>query len=258
MSENEQAANETVALLFYRQIAALHPLRHGELKVGVAADQSFAANTNSVPLAAVEFVESCKEYPIVFVRADNGDFNPVAILGLENNENLFLDASSRWKAAYVPAFVRRYPFVLGNNPQNEDQPLVCVDEACPWLGKEAGEPLFVGDQPSTFLRQTLTFLNDFNVQSQRTQAFSRKLSEWNLLVENQAQATTPDGKAYSLTGLWIVNESALAELEADKLQELFKTGELAWIYFHLASLSNLKQLGERKTSAAAPAQSPLH
>ncbi len=253
MSENTQDTNTSLTLLFYRQITVLNPQRHGELKIGIAPDQSFASHTNSVPLVGVEFVESCREYPVVFARAENGTYSPVAVLGLENAENLFLDEELAWKANYVPAFVRRYPFVLGDNPANPAQPWVCVDESCPWLGEEKGEPLFIGDKPSVFLNQTLSFLTDYNAQSQRTVDFCRKLTDWGLLKEHQAQATTADGKAYTLTGLWAIDEPALTQLDADKVQELFKTGELAWIYFHLASLANFRRLAERKaTKVIAP------
>lgn len=257
MSENQQDSSNAPSLLFYRQISVLNPNRHGELKVGMAEDQSFASHTNSVPLVGVEFAESCKEYPIIFSRAGDNLYSPVAVLGLENNENLFLDEGLVWKSNYVPAFVRRYPFVLGENPENPDQPWVCVDESCPWLSPDKGEPLFIGDQPSAFMKQTLTFLTDYNMQSQRTVAFCRKLADWGLLKEQQAQATTTaDGKAYTLTGLWAVDETVLNQLEAEKIQELFKAGELAWIYFHLASLGNFRQLAERK--AARLPTKPLH
>lgn len=247
MSENQQDSNKNTTLLFYKQITVLNPQRHGELKMGAATDQSFTSQTNSVPLVGVEFVESCREYPIIFSRAENNTYSPVAVLGMENGENLFLDQAQLWKAHYVPAFVRRYPFVLGENPDNPDQPWVCVDESCPWLGQTKGEPLFIGDQPSAFLKQTLSFLTDYNLQSLRTVAFCKKLADWGLLKEHQAQATTAaDGKAYTLTGLWAIDEPALAQLDAEKVQELFKTGELAWIYFHLASLGNFRRLAERK------------
>jgi len=132
-----------------------------------------------------------------------------------------------------------------------------VDESCPWLGRELGEPLFVDKQPSAFMTQILGFLNDFNIQSQRTVSFGRKLKEWGLFKENQAQASTADGKSYTLTGLWVVDEAALAQLESDRLLELFKTGELAWIYFHLASVTNFRRLAEAKSQKAA-ALSHLH
>ncbi|MFM8332308.1 MAG: SapC family protein [Candidatus Methylumidiphilus sp.] len=257
MSENVQPTNENVSLLFYRQVSTLHPDRHGELKIGAAPDQSFAAKTNSVPLTGVEFAEAGKEYPIVFSRAGENTFSPVAVLGLENGENLFLDENAAWKASYIPAFVRRYPFVLGENAENPSQPWVCVDESCPWLGNDTGEPLFIGKQPSAYMKQVLEFLTDYNLQSQRSMAFCRKLQDWGLFKENQVQATTPEGKSYTLSGLWVIDENALRQLEADKIQELFKTGELAWIFFHLSSLTNFRRLTERKNAKSA-ALSHLH
>jgi len=251
MSENEPADDGNVALLFYRQIIALNSAYHRGLKIGTPPNQSFAATTNSVPLAGVEFGEAVKEYPVVFSSDGAGNFSAVAVLGLQNAENLFLDAEAKWQAHYVPAFVRRYPFILGANHENPGQPLVCVDEACPWLGRDVGEPLFAGNQVSPFLSQIVAFLNDYNLQSERTAEFGRKLADWGLLSESQAQATTTDGQVHTLTGIWIVDEAALANLEADKVQALFKTGELGWIFFHLISLSNFRLLGERKSARAA-------
>jgi hypothetical protein len=253
MSED---AGSSVALLFYRQINPLNPERHADMTIGVAPNQSFAATTNSVPLTGIEYAEACKEYPIVFIPTADGSFQSVAVLGLENGENLFLDDKAKWQARYVPAFVRRYPFALGDNPDNPDQPMVCIDEACPWLGKDsAGQPLFVERQPSAFLQQILEFLRDFNLQSQRTAAFAQKLNSWGLLKETQAQASAADGKAYNLTGLWVVDETALRQLEPEKVQELFsKTGELAWVYFHLVSLSNFRLLAGRKNALGAAAE----
>jgi len=252
MSENEAVADDNVELLFYRRVTALRPDLHGALKIGTPPDQSFTARTNSVPLAGVEFGEAGKEYPLVFARDGSGNFNAVVVLGLENAENLFLGEKADWQAHYVPAFVRRYPFVLGSNYENPAQPLVCVDESCPWLGHDVvGEPLFIANQPSSFMVQIVSFLTDYNAQAERTAYFCQKLADWNLLTESQAQATTADGKVHTLTDIWTVDEALLAQLDADKLQGLFKTGELAWIFFHLASLSNFRLLAERKSARAA-------
>jgi hypothetical protein len=251
MSENEPIVNDDVVLLFYRQVIALAPERHGSLKIGAIPNHHFTSHINSVPLSGVEFGEAGKEYPIVFNRDGTGVTSAVAVLGLENNENLFLGKEQEWKANYLPAFVRRYPFILGTNPESPGQAWVCVDETCPWLGSDQGESLFEGDRPSPFLEQIIAFLNDYSMQLERTAVFGRKLADWGLLKESQAQATTADGRSYTLTGIWTVDESALAQLEADKLQELLKTGELAWIFFHLASLSNFRLLAERKSARVA-------
>lgn len=253
MAENPQAQT---TLLFYKQISPLHPGKHSELKIGQVPNQGFAAQTNSVPVAGIEFAEAAKEYPIVFTKSGE-DFSPVVVLGLENGENLYLDNHANWKAHYVPAFVRRYPFVLGENVENPEQPWVCVDEACPWLSNEKGEPLFVEGKPSTFMTQMLNFLTDYNLQSVRTTAFIRKLKDWGLFKENQATARTADGKNYTLTGLWVIDEAAFNKLGNDQLQELFKTGELAWIYFHLVSLSNFRILADRKSGVGVDA-GPIH
>jgi hypothetical protein len=250
MSENQSAADD-VTLLFYRRISVLRSDQHGTLKIGQPPSYDFTATTNSVPLAGVEFGEAVKEYPIVFARDELGTVSAAAVLGLENGENLFLGKQGNWDSHYLPAFVRRYPFILGSNPENPTQPWVCVDEACPWLGQDSGEALFTGTQPSAFMGQVMAFLVDYNGQLERTAAFGRKLADWGLLMESQAQASTADGAVHTLTGIWTVDEAELAKLEGDKLQELFKTGELAWIFFHLNSLSNFRLLADRKTARRA-------
>ena len=255
MSKNKRkkAAHDNqdnVVMLFYRQVVALDAGRHGGLKLGAAPGHGFASNTNAVPLAGVEFAEAVKEYPVVFTRDAAGAVGAVAVLGLELNENVFLGGQADWQAHYLPAFVRRYPFILAANPGNPGEPWVCLDESCAWLGPLTGEPLFADGQPSDYLRQIIAFLADYNTQLERTAIFGRKLSDWGLLTEGQAQASTADGQVHTLAGILTVDENALRQLAADKILELFKTGELAWIYFHLASLGNFRLLAERKSARA--------
>jgi hypothetical protein len=114
------------------------------------------AKTNSVPILASEFFDCAREYPIVFARGEAG-LVPAVLLGLRESENLFVGGDGKWDARYVPAFVRRYPFVPGKGPQGEL--LVCIDEAsrpCFQCSTE-GEALFVDGKPTPQLDHAMKF-----------------------------------------------------------------------------------------------------
>lgn len=232
-------------LLFYKNIVNLNKEQHQNLKVVPAKNYGFAAHTNSVPLTAVEFAEASKEYPITFAKSDGDQYTAVAILGFENEENLFIGHQGEWLGHYIPAFVRRYPFVLAANAAT-DPLLVCLDMDSPSVNEEEGEPLFVQGDSSAYLRQTLGFLQEFHQQSLLTEAFTKKLADWGLLTERQADAATPDGMHFTLSGLWVVDEAALRALAQEKVLEIFASGELGLIYLHMASLGNFSRLLGRK------------
>ena len=118
-------------MMFYERVVALNDQAHAKLKVRPAISFAYAARTNSVPLLASEFFDAAREYPIVFARGETGPV-PAALLGLREAENLFVDRDGRWDARYVPAFVRRYPFVPGKGANGEL--LVCIDEASECFG----------------------------------------------------------------------------------------------------------------------------
>jgi hypothetical protein len=242
------------SLLFYDNPVALNKTAHKNLKInGTNADFSFATDTNSVILAGVEFTEAAKEYPIVFAQAGEG-LVPVALFGLRNAENLFVDDKGKWDARYIPAFVRRYPFVLADTG-DEGQRMVCIDESFAGFGEKEGEPLFENEAPTQVLQQAIDFLEEYQRQYIRTERFVNRLRELDLLMSLNAKIDMADGQQFSLTGLMVVDEKKLLELEDAKALEFFKTGELAWVYCHLMSLGNMARMIDRiaKVKDADPA-----
>lgn len=231
-------------LLFYRQVTALDKDKHRELRVGEIRKYDFTRQTNSVPLAAVEFFEAAREYPIVFAQANVNELIPVALLGLRNQENLFVDRSGNWDARYIPAFVRRYPFVP--TAGSDDQLVVCIDEFHAAVGAEEGQRLFSDDGSTTpFLDKAIVFLRDFHAEAVRTREFVKRLSELKLLTEVQARAELASGGAYQLGGLFVISEPAYRALDKDLVDELFRKGWLSLIDAHLLSLGNLGRLIDR-------------
>jgi hypothetical protein len=231
-------------LLIYERALPVSSARHGKWSVEVGNDYSFSKTVNSVPLLAVEFPNATGEYPIVF--AGSGDtVMPAVILGLRGQENLFL-SDNAWKANYIPAFVRRYPFVFSSNVDNS-QFTLCIDEAFHGFNQDGkGARLFTDEgKPSAYVENVLKFLQEYQVQFLRTQAFCKKIKELNLLDPMQAEVTLPAGARTALTGFQAINRQRLKELSGDKLAELAKTDELELIYLHLSSLRNFNTLKDR-------------
>jgi hypothetical protein len=231
-------------LLIYERALPVSSARHGKWSVEVGNDYSFSKTVNSVPLLAVEFPNATGEYPIVF--AGSGDtVMPAVILGLRGQENLFL-SDNAWKANYIPAFVRRYPFVFSSNADNS-QFTLCIDEAFHGFNQDGkGARLFTDEgKPSAYVENVLKFLQEYQVQFLRTQAFCKKIKELNLLDPMQAEVTLPAGARTALTGFQAINRQRLKELSGDKLAELAKTDELELIYLHLSSLRNFNTLKDR-------------
>jgi hypothetical protein len=253
------------AVMFYEKPVLLNRESHKAKKIAPGASFAFAGKANSLYLAGVEFIEACKEYPIVFTQVGGNKIVPVAMMGLREGENLFVGDDGKWGAGYVPAFVRRYPFVLA---ELEGQQMgVCIDESFPGLNEKEGEALFDDKGNNTpFLQNALDFLNRYQVEYMRTDRFCQRLKDAGLLMEMNAKADLFDGTSFMVNGLMIVDERKLLQMGDKEALEIFRSGELSWVYSHLVSLSNMNRLVDklagRKRSdapaavAAAPAPAP--
>ena len=229
-------------MMFYERVVALNDQTHARLKVRPATSFAYAAKANSVPLLASEFFDAAREYPIVFARGEAGPV-PAALLGLREAENLYVDREGKWDARYVPAFVRRYPFVPGKGPSGEL--LVCIDEASRCFDTEDGEALFVAGKPGAQLEHAIKFLTEFHQAAAATELLGRRLQDLGLLRQADSVAQLNDGSQFRLNGLNVVDEAKLRALDRDTVQELFANGSLAVVYAHLMSLGNLGALVDR-------------
>ncbi|PTW60068.1 SapC protein [Breoghania corrubedonensis] len=229
--------------LFYSAPEALSPERHGGLGLDPGQDVGFAARTQAVPITLAEFPAACRTYPIVFVGS--GTPQPVAIVGLHQNENLFVEADGRWAdAAYVPGYVRRYPYILVRENSGENFAL-CVDRASPRL-REGGEmPLFVDGKPSEWTEKALEFCAAFQRQASTTEAFVKRLQEHDLLVPNQAQFTLKNGDTVRIADYMVIDERKLQALPDEVFLALRHEGVLAGIYCQLVSSQSWGDLARR-------------
>ncbi len=234
-------------LLFYRKIVAIDKDQHRHLRIGTIKDYRFAARSNSVPIAVVEFFEAAREYPIVFTGSSDMAPLPAVLLGLRDSENLFVSDTGKWNARYIPAFIRRYPFVLAN--ADHDQLLVCIDESHPVVGDAGGQSLFTQHGEATpFLNNAITFMQNFHAETQRTHAFMQRVMELKLLTAVSARAELKSGTAHQLDGFSIINEEKFRALEPETVEEFFRNGWLSFIDAHLISLGNLGPLIDRMAS----------
>ena len=244
--------------LFYENPIALNSEAHRNLKIKPSGEGlKFSAKTNSVLLAGVEFPEACKHFPIVFAKVTEQLVLPVALLGFRDLENLFVDASGQWLSEYVPAYVRRYPFVLGKAGSGEEL-AVCIDESYPGFGADEGQPLFdEKGEPTDYLKGVLAFLQDYQAQLGRTDNFLKTLRELDLLRDVGANVDLPGGERISIGGLQMVDERKLQALPETQIVRLFRSGELAWVYSHLISISNFSRMPRmaKATDTAQPAKS---
>jgi hypothetical protein len=234
-------------LLIYKTAVPVTRGRHGDWYLETAPNYAFGKQTNSVPLMAVEFPQAAADYAIVFAGAD-GEYLPAVILGVRDDENLFVDRNDAWGASYIPAFVRRYPFVFS---LAGDRFLLCIDEAFHGFNREGrGHRLFDEDgKTSAYMDGILKFLQEYQAQFLRTQQFCSRLRGLDLLEPMQAQVTTEAGRKLSLGGFMAVNRAKLKSLPAETLAELVKTDELELIYLHLHSMRNFERLRDRLAQA---------
>jgi hypothetical protein len=246
----------TKQLLIYESAMPVTATRHGKTSFAPVANYAFSAGVNAVPLMAVEILNAATEYAIVFTAAGD-DVLPAAVLGVRPDQNLYLSADSQWQAKYIPAFIRRYPFVFSASEDGKTLTL-CIDESHPGLNRDGrGERLFGDDgKPSAFTDGVLKFLQEYQAQFERTKVFGKHLKELGLLEPMQATVTTPKGETLSLGGFMAVSREKLRALDGAALASLAKTDELELLYLHLYSMRNFNQVKDRLIGALADGRIP--
>lgn len=232
-------------LLIYENAVPVSAARHAGVSIRPTADYAFSSGINAVPLMAVEFLRAADEYAIVFTQAGD-EVLPAVVLGVKGDQNLYLSADGKWQAKYIPAFIRRYPFVFSNSADGKTLTL-CIDESHPGVNRDGeGEKLFDDDgKPTPYVERVLKFLQEYQAHFERTRVFCRRIKELGLLEPMQAQVTTPRGEKLSLSGFQSVKRESLRALAGDALSTLAKTDELELLYLQLYSMRNFEDVKDR-------------
>jgi hypothetical protein len=241
-------------VLLYSKPEPLSVELHGDLGlVKTPRPFAYATAAHAVPLQVTEFGPASLTYPIIF----GGEaLAPLAVMSIRPNENLFISDQGEFEmASYVPAFIRRWPFVLANNEEQEKM-IVCIDRSADVLAVGGEVPLFENGQPSAFTQQAIQFCTDFETERRRTEQFVQTLQSLDLLESKQTTFTpqAADGTAgepVQLADYFAVSEEKLAALPASTINELHASGALRQIYAHLNSLLNWERL-VAKTATRAP------
>jgi hypothetical protein len=242
----------------HRRPTGLDSALHRNLKVKLpVADWSVARELNAIFVAAVEFIDVCREFPIVFVKAgtepDGSDaIAPIAVLGLTQNSNLYL-TGERWRAQYMPATLATYPFCIAR--LDEQRFAVCFDAAWPGAQEAEGQPLFDEQaQPTEMLKSVQKQLETLEGEIQRTRAVCKRLQELGLLQPMRFDVTLPDGGKHSVDGFMTLDDKKVTELPDNVVGELHRNGILGLMHLHWASMGNMRRLVDWHVErAAAPA-----
>ena len=253
------AAPQQSLPLFYQAIEPLNVQQHGKMKVRPATGLKQISQTHAIPLTVDEFTLVQRHYPIVFSVGDNPI--PMALMGLNEGVNVFLDPEGKLRNAqtYVPAYIRRYPFLLARLRPDSDELSLCFDPTAGGVGDfEEGQALFDGDQPSEATKAILQFCEQFEAAGQRTAAFMEDLTKADMLMEGEV-AIQPEGfeQPFIYRGFRMVDEDKLRELRGDELRKMNQSGMLPLIYAHLFSLSQMREVfALQMQQGKAPQQAP--
>jgi hypothetical protein len=215
---------------------------HASWRARTVDKASWLGNHHAIPLTVEEFPLAQRTYPIVFSAGENSV--PLALMGLNEGVNVFFDEEGKPLGdAYIPAYIRRYPFLLAKLRPDADEMSLCFDPSSDVLGDfKEGEALFAGDQPSEHTKGVLDFCEKFEEAGARTQAFMNELTAAELLMDGEVaiqQNDRPD-QPYLYRGFKMVNQEKLKELDAEKLKAWNDNGILPLVYAHLMSLDLMR------------------
>ena len=232
-------------VLFYSKPEPLTKEQHGALGIKRSdTPYAFTRTANVIPLVVTEFTPAALSYPVIFA----GEAKlPVAVMGITNGENLFVDDAGLYDPdSYLPAYVRRYPFVFANDQEGE-RLIVCIDTAAAAVGEQPDAPFFENGEPSEFTKNAIKFCEDFETERRRTESFIELLKALDLFDTRRAMFTPqlPDGtigEPQQVAEYFAVSEEKLNALDAEKLVELRNNGALGQIYAHLISLQGWDRL----------------
>jgi len=252
------APNQNLPLM-YEGLEPLNVTQHGTMKIRPQSGAPRVAGLHAIPITVDEFGLAQRHYPIVFSVGDNPI--PLALMGLNEGVNVFVDEAGllRDPSIYIPAYIRRYPFMLAKLRPDSDELSLCFDPKAGLIGDfDDGQPLFENDQPSETTKSILQFCEQFEAAGQRTGAFVEELKKEGLLMEGEV-AIQPQSaeQPFIYRGFRMIDEDKLRELRGDELRKLNQGGFLPLIFAHLFSLSQMRDLfGKQMQQGKAPVQAP--
>jgi len=233
------------------KITALSKERHATKKLKRSTSYEFSRNFHLCKLGVQEFGQASASFPIVFIeQKDSENFIPVALMGLSNDENLFVSNTGSWDAEYIPALIRRFPFYSTKIPDKEDEFLISLDEGSDLINDTEGEPLFDNEgNPTNIIDNVKRFLLEIHRFDLVTDQFSGLLRECNLLTPFNIKAKIGES-GININGIYALNEERLKTISDKRFLELRDKQFLGPIYAHLVSLGRFERLIQKKNQSA--------
>ena len=241
--------------MFYKDLVPLNSKEHADWRMKGLDDAKFMAKQHAIPVTVDEFAQAARNYPIVFSAGDNSI--PLILMGLNEGVNTFMGEDGRFnQAAYVPAYVRRYPFLLAKLRPEAEELSLCFDPTAEAIGEyDEGETLFEDEKPSEATQRVLNFCEQFEQSGQRTGQFMEELVRMELIMEGEV-SIQQEGveKPFIYRGFKMVNEDKLRELRGDELRKINQNGMLPLIYAHLFSLQIMREVFAKQVAAGTVPQ----
>jgi SapC len=233
--------------LFYKELQPLSSQEHGAWRMRPLEKAPWLAEQHAIPVTVDEFSSVQRFYPIIFSLGDNPV--PLALMGLNEGVNTFIDDEGNTIGeSYIPAYVRRYPYLLARLREDSEELSLCFDPSTEALGAfEDGESLFEDGQPSEATKAVLSFCEQFEQAGARTTAFMEDLVKSGLLMDGEVSIQTgEDTPPYIYRGFQMVDEAKLAALTGDKLRKYMQSGLLPLVHAHLFSLTLMREIFARQ------------
>ena len=234
--------------LLYNDLVPLWSVDHADYKIGSMDEVKNLRDQHAIPLTVEEFASAQRYYPIVFSVGDAPV--PLALMALNEGMNTFVDDAGQFTGdVYIPAYVRRYPFLLAKLRPDVDELSLCFDPTSGLVGQlDEGEPLFEpGVERTPTLARILDFCEQFETAGAKTGAFMAELAEHKLLMEGEVSIqTASDAPPFVYRGFQMVDEAKLRDLRGDVLRKMMQSGLLPLIHAHLFSLQTMREIFARQ------------
>ena len=246
--------------LFYNGLEPLSSEVHANFKVKPSDTAPFLVNQHAIPVTVEEFPLIQRHMPIVFSSGDEPI--PIALMGLNEGVNVFISDEGRLidDTIYVPAYIRRYPYMLARLRPDADELSLCFDPSSPTIGAfDEGDALFTDGQPSELTQNILKFNENFEQAAARTGQFMKEIKELDLLMEGEV-TIQQDGieQPFVYRGFQMIDEKKLSELRGDQLRKISQSGMLPLLYAHLFSLALMREIFARQVKLGKMPQPQLN
>jgi hypothetical protein len=237
--------------LFYNDLLPLSASEHADWKLVTQERAPFLAQQHAIPITIDEFVLASRAYPIIFSSGDNPV--PLILMGMNEGTNGYVDdEGSLIVPTYVPAYVRRYPFLLARLKPDSDELSLCIDPTAPGVGPgDEGNALFEDGKPTEATNSILEFARQFEEAGARTGAFMEEVRKLDILMDGEV-SIQPEGEGtqpFVYRGFQMVDENKLRDMRGDELRKLSQNGILPLLYAHLFSLSLMSTVFQMQVNA---------